>query len=122
MSQFISLEQAVQMTTSYRENRNKILNPEYAGATILPNAETINRSFFDQLLAQNGCEAIRIYYGMDAELKVHAVIVGVNGKNEDMLPPVSSISRSTENNDNFKIIDRSDRCPDICPPESPLNP
>ncbi|MGN6298288.1 MAG: hypothetical protein ACTHM7_15970 [Ginsengibacter sp.] len=55
---------------------------------------------------------------MSDDLKVHAVIVGVNSNNEDILP--SSVSMLTREDDPV-ILEEATRCPDDCPPSSPLN-
>lgn len=112
MSHFISLSTAVDMTTLYRQDRETILATGYKNQNILPKCETFDRAAFDAVLAQSGCEAIRIYYGMDSNNKVHAVIVGVNDSDEDIIFP---------NTDNSKIIETGTRCPDNCPPTSDLN-
>jgi hypothetical protein len=51
---------------------------------------------------------------MDTSMKMHAVIVGVNGQNEDMIP-------TNENAANEQIAEKSMRCPTLCPPASALN-
>ncbi|MCW3074604.1 MAG: hypothetical protein JWP69_1673 [Flaviaesturariibacter sp.] len=123
---FIPLDQAIEMTTIYREQMNEILNPEYQGQNILARCETFDRAPFDTVLAQPGCAGLRIYYGMDSELKVHAIIVGVNEDNEDMLPLTSSVTgQGTGENtttDDAEIIEAGNRCPVDCPPPSDLNP
>lgn len=118
MSQFISLQQAIDMTTLYRKEKENILSPEYKNKNILCRSETFNRDVFDSVLAQEGCRGLRIYYGMDESLQVHAIVVGVNEKNEDMLP---AAALATED-DNPGIIENGARCPEECPEESPLNP
>jgi hypothetical protein len=125
MDHFISLDQAIQMTTTFRENRDKILAPDYKGAEYLPNAETFDRAPFDEVLRQPGCTSLRIYYGMDAELKVHAIIVGVGENGEDILPSVNTSSAtSTESSTSTTgtgIIEAGQRCPPGCS-SSLLNP
>jgi hypothetical protein len=122
---FISLAQAVKMTTTYREQLNEILKPEYQDKNILARSETFDRAPFDTVLAQPGCAGLRIYYGMDSELKVHAIVVGVNESNEDMLNPISALSEKatapTEEPQD-PIIEQGMRCPEECPEPSPLNP
>jgi hypothetical protein len=132
MDHFISIEQAIRMTTTFRENKESILLPQYKGLDILPNAETFDRAAFDSVLAQTGCEKLRIYYGMDTELKVHAIIVGVNAENTDMLPGTALTAEdgfvlASESGDTLMgepegvIIETGQRCPPDCT-TSPLNP
>jgi hypothetical protein len=111
MSQFIPLEQAIEMTSLYREENESILAEEYRGQNILARCETFAKSQFLDLLNQEACTAIRIYYGMDSEKRVHAIIVGVDDNNADLLPSGFEL-----------IIEESTRCPNDCPPTSDLNP
>jgi hypothetical protein len=109
MPQTISEETAIDMTTLYRDERENILASGYKDQNILPVCETFDRNVFDTILGQTGCTSIRIYYGMDTNLKVHAIIVGANEENEDML--------ATGN----IIAEQGYRCPEECPPPSSLN-
>jgi hypothetical protein len=113
-SHVISLDRAKAMTATYRTNRETILLPENQGQDILPLSETFDRQAFDQLLGTPGCAGIRIYYGMDEQLKVHAVMVAVNASNEDLLP-ASAAQAADEPTDDPVIIDEGQRCPPICP-------
>ncbi len=119
MSQFISLPTAVEMTTLYRQQKENVLAEAYKGQNILAISETFERSVLDTLLAKAGCTSIRIYYGMDEMLKVHAILVPVNAKNEDILPGQGSPESLTDTGD---IGEQGYRCPVDCPPPSPLNP
>jgi hypothetical protein len=111
MSKQIPLQQAVEMTTRYRQEKENILDAPNRNKGILPLSETFDRSDFDIILAQKGCVALRIYYGMDDSLTLTAIIVGVNDKNEDILPA------DQENG----ITEEGVKCPPYCPPGSPLN-
>ena len=113
---FISLNQAIDMTTLYRSDKEAILATAYQNQNILPDSETFNRNAFDTLLAKEGCAGLRIYYGMDENLKVHALIVAVYEDNEDILPALASATVIDED-----IVEEGQRCPDLCPPPSPLN-
>jgi len=115
-SHFISVSTAVDMTTTYRAEKENILASAYQNQDILPLSETFNRNALDTLLALEGCEGIRIYYGMDENLKVHAILVGVTEENTDILPSVSL----TETEDEF-VVEIGQRCPVDCPPGSVLN-
>lgn len=104
------------MTTLYRVNREVILSTTYQGLEILPLSETFNRDSIEALLKITGCAGIRIYYGMNENKQVHAILVGVNSSNEDQLPTgAAAIGEEPE------IIERGQRCPPACPPDSPLN-
>jgi hypothetical protein len=118
MSQYISLQQAIAMTTLYRGQKENILADAYKGRDILALSETFDRDICDTLLAKPDCAKLRIYYGMDESLKVHAILVPVNDNNEDILPD-SSQAKSAEGRD---IGELAVRCPPICPTGSPLNP
>ena len=109
----ISLDTAIKITTLYRAQRNRILGLEWQGKDLLPISETFDRTALDRLLAQPGCTAVRIYYGMDETLQVHAVVVGVNANDQDILP--------TPDAPDAEILDVSKICPPICTLGSPLN-
>lgn len=114
----IPLTQAVGMTATFRANRNTILDSEYRNEDVLPLCETFTKSSIEGLLAQQGCEGFRIYYGMDENLKIHAILVGVNGNNADILPLQNSL---TEEDPEGTILEDGQRCPPYCPAASPLN-
>lgn len=116
-SHFITLQQAIDMTTRYRDNKNNVISPDYAGKNIIALSDTFPREVFDKLLSKSGCSGIRIYYGMDTDLKVHPIVVAINANNEDILPDQSATSTL----DGEDIGDDAMRCPPLCPPPSPLN-
>ena len=109
-SHLISLQTAIDITTRFRNEKENILIQSLRGQNILPVCETFDRSAFDTLLAQSGCQAIRVYFSMDSSLKVKLVIVGVDSSKADILTT-----------SNEKIAEEGQRCPDICPPSSSLN-
>jgi hypothetical protein len=117
MSHFISRQTAIDMTTLYRDNYETVLGAAYKGKNILALSETFERSDIDVLLAQRGCTGLRLYYGMNDESQVHAILVGVNEENEDMLGATSL----TEEEEEDVILEKGFRCPEMCPPASPLN-
>src|SRR3989337_56913 len=84
---FISLDQAIQLTSTYRNSKEIILEPEFRDQGVLPVCETFDRAAFDTVLSKQGCTGLRIYLGMDETNLIKLVIVGVNENNEDMLPP-----------------------------------
>jgi len=118
MNQFISLQTAIDMTGLYRSQYENILKAEFQNQNILPLSEAFDREVFDIVLAKQGCAGLRIYYGMSEDLKIHAIIVATDQNGNDILPENVSTSLSAEEDD---IIENGNRCPDICPNDSPLN-
>lgn len=114
-SHSIPIHYAIQLTSRLRNNRELVLDISYKGQEIIPVSETFNRTDVDNLLAQEGAAGIRIYYGMDAENRINAVLVAVNENNQDLIPMTTF--RGME----ALILQEGQRCPVICPPESPLN-
>ena len=112
---YINLQTAIEMTSLYRTNREILLADSFQDKGILPLSETFNRSAIDELLSTPGCVAIRLYGGQDEEDKVHTILVAVNSSNEDILP-VDNLK-----GDDPVIIEMGQRCPNTCPPASPLN-
>ncbi len=103
----ISLAQAIDMTTLYRANR----------PANFPVCETFPLIAIQSLLANPAAAFFRIYYGMKEDMSVHAILVVADDNNDDLLP---AANRSDEDDDN-EILEDSFRCPNVCPPESPLN-
>jgi hypothetical protein len=121
MSQFISLPIAIDMTSLYRSQRENILKTEYQNQNILPLSEAFDRTVFDAVLAESGCEGLRIYYGMSEDLKIHAIIVGTDVNGDDILPSSGAAAANDPEDDDGYIIENGNRCPPICPGDSPLN-
>jgi len=125
MNNFITLQQAVEMTTLYRQQKENILAEPFKGQNILVLSETFEREAFDALLAENDCASIRIYYGMSEDLKIHAIGVGVNSQGQDILPtegiPAAG-SKTALLTAQAVIIEQAQRCPDSCGSASLLNP
>lgn len=115
---FISLQQAIDMTTRYRNNMNTVIDPIYSGRNILCICDTLNKAAIAALVNKPECAAIRLYYGMNADLQVCPIIVAVDQNNEDILPPISTLGSGVVSED---IVDDASKCPPFCPPPSPLN-
>lgn len=109
---FITLANAVTLTTKCRSEKIDILKTEYQENNIIFTCETFEKEDFETLLAKDECVGIRIYTGMDTEMRLRAIVVGVDGNNEDILP---------ENDSDNCIIEQGIPCPPNCPPPSPLN-
>lgn len=113
MNNVISLQQAIDMTTRFRDQNKS------GGKMDIPQSETFDRAVFDLILAQEGCVKIRIYSGLDEKMGYRAIIVGVDEKDEDMLPALESSQLAAGDK---TIGEDGMTCPPICPPPSPLNP
>lgn len=118
-SHLIPLDQALLMTTRYRENVEKIIAPELVGQDILCICETFKKDAFCEFLSRDYVYGFRIYYGMSEDLKVHAILVGVNEKGEDILPNTPG-GPPTGDGDG-EIFEDAQRCPTTCPPTSVFN-
>lgn len=121
MTNEISLDKAIDMTTLFRDQVERIVNPDLAGQNILPRSETFDRAIFDKILSQAGCVKIRVYSGLSPDLQRHSIVVGVNEKDEDMLPASAATAASGGDGGN-SIGEDALVCPPICPPRSALNP
>ncbi len=125
MSNFITLNKAIAMTETYRKQKENILALEFQASDILPLCETFDRASFDKLLSETDCTYIRIYLGMDDDLKIRIVAVAADSKNMDILPaagPAKALNNDDDDDDGGSIVDDGNRCPTACPPPSPLNP
>jgi len=106
-SHYITLSQAQEMTARFRSNSTTVLKDDYATAGILPNSETFSIDAFQSFFSNPDCKGIRIYSGMDSDLKLHLIAVGVDVNGEDILP--------TEENSEIRILEEGKRCPPYCP-------
>jgi hypothetical protein len=112
MNHFISLDEAIIMTSRYRDEKENITNPDNRGQNILCFSETFSKGAIQALLETDDCHAIRVYYGMDEGLKVHTLLVAVDSADKDILPDSQT--------QDAKIVEVGRRCPDYCPPPSSL--
>jgi hypothetical protein len=125
LQQSIPLADAAAMTRRYRENKALILQPRFP-PEILALCETFNKDGIVALANNPAAVGIRIYYGMDENLLVHAILVGVDAQGADILPPAATGSAArtvTANADDGgdDILENAIRCPPTCPPPSDLN-
>ncbi len=104
----ISLQTAIDMTTLYRANR----------PSNFPICETFEKDAITRLMATTGCAYLRIYYGMKPDMNVDAILVAANENGEDILPASGTVTALT---DDPPILEDGYRCPEACPPPSPLN-
>ncbi len=109
---YISITQARQMISLFKELKPGLLSPGYPQST-LPNCETFSKSELEHIFEVTGCQQFRVYSGMDENNQVRSIIVGVNDDGVDIVP---------EDGEDNLILISDERCPDICPPNSPINP
>lgn len=95
-SEVVTLAEAAVWTANYRETIEQ-------GETI---AHFFGRENLNNMLEQDGCVGIRIYYGIDEEQKV-LVLVGANEEGNDMVEGI--------------IVERGVRCPLNCSNDNRLN-
>lgn len=110
MSQFISLQEAIDLTSKFRSSKEDILYSTYRGQGVLPICETFDRADMDDLLSQADCQKLRVYLGMDSNYKVKVVVVGVDSHDEDILLTGHEL-----------IAEDGHRNPPYGPPSSSLN-
>lgn len=115
MGKFISLASAKEMTKRYQNERESILSSQYQNQEILAISETLEKDQLEKLLNLPGCKKIRIYYGMDSTLKVHAILVGVDDKDQDIIIQNEIMYQEEED-----ILNDNRRCPPFCN-SSPLS-
>ena len=91
----ITIAQGAALTAEYRR-----LNP---GKRL---ANFYGKDILNDILAQEGCMGIRIYYGVDDKGKNELVLVGADDHENDMLE---------------LVVDVSSPCPTRCSTANPLN-
>ncbi len=94
----ISLNEAAELTQRFRDRLPVIDNTigEYFGRTAM-----------EDLLSQQGCVGIRIYYGIDANDIKKLVIVGVDNNGNDLY--------------DGELMEAGTTCPPLCSTSNPLN-
>lgn len=91
----ISLSDGAAMTANFRrQNPNQII------------ARFFGREILEQLLDQENCMGIRMYYGLDADNQNQLILVGADQDENDILELVADISHP---------------CPLACSASNPLN-
>lgn len=111
VSHSISLEEAVTLTTRFRESR-----PQDVAI-----CETLDKESVRKMLTVDGAEKLRIYHGRRENGEITAVLVAADVNGNDILPSASD-SKQVWDDDEALILDDTIRCPELCPPPSPLNP
>lgn len=97
MGEFITLDEASEMTARYR-------NSIQPGETI---AFAVSKEILTKILDQSNCEGIRLYYGLDINGLKTLVINGLDSSANDIY--------------NGLIADKVSLCPVFCSSPNPLN-
>jgi hypothetical protein len=95
---FITLAEASAMTQNYRNNLSD------SAATI---AHAIGKSSILDILSQDNCIGLRIYYALNNDGEKQLVFVGVDAAGNDLYEGL--------------IADRTLLCPNLCSVNNPLN-
>ena len=109
---YISLKEAVEMTTTFRENRETILADDYKETNVLAQCETLDKEALRAFMDNEYCKSIRLYSGMNNDLQVKTILVGVNENAEDMIEGAQVV---------LPLVDKSARTPPHSVPQSVLN-
>ena len=112
----ITLAQFQAMKKAYADNKNSILQPPFQGDDILCISELFNIQPVKDLTAVDGCAGMRIWYGMDSDKKVHAMMVAVDQNGVDILPVDTSVKLAVNSAGKPPILEDGQRCPPLCPP------
>ena len=104
------------MKQAYADNKNSILQPPFQGSEFLCISELFNIDAINTLAAVDACAGMRIYYGMDPEKKVHAMMVAVGQDGRDILPDAQAAKFAAASGTKPPIVEEGQRCPPSCPP------
>lgn len=118
----IPTDKAVEYTTNWRAfNSTNNVNSEFPIDQILANAFTFSLTDVSDLMAEQGINNVRIYFGYDTTnpepdaerpLPMKVMLVGVNDEGKDMVDPSGEVSG---------IYDFAVPCPSTCDYDSPLS-
>ena len=121
----ISTEQIKNLKFKYAQNKNSILKEPFNQNDTLPTSETFERAAFDKILAQDGCVGVRIYYGMDDDLQVSLILIGVDRNGQDIQKTGGNLSKKKDgdiSDDPIMAFSGGLRCPPNCEPPPPPPP
>lgn len=104
----ISLTEAIDLTSRFRANRT----PNLALS------ETFDKNSVLAMLSVPNSTQMRIYLGEKENGDICSVLVAADAAGNDLLPPISS---TRDGEDDTLILEDAIRCPQLCPPPSPLN-
>jgi hypothetical protein len=113
-SNFISLAQFQAMKLLYSQNAELILDPAFRNQNILVTSETFNPDIITAITNVTGYAGFRIYYGMSADLKVHAMLIATDSNGNDILPSDPSLKFAAPGGGGGVAGEDAQRCPPSC--------
>ena len=113
-SHFITLSQFLTMKQTYSDNQDKILAAGFQGKEILCSSELFNVAAINAVTAVTGCAAVKIYYGMGSDLKIHAMLIAVDKNGVDILPLSATPASVAAGGGGAPIVEEGQRCPPTC--------
>lgn len=108
----VPVSRANEMIALYRENKETILAPNYKKTDVLAFSETFNADDVRLLLSQPGCVGFRVRYGMDDKLWLHAILVGVDANDNDII--IQNPGFGLKDDEGY-VVEDATRCPPDCP-------
>ena len=103
----IALATAKRWTARYRQNEEQ----NNTGKTVTK-AHFFGKEKILEVLNQEECVGIRIYYGINEDDKREVIVVGAKSDQNNILPSDEDI---TDSNNGGVLLDNSTWCPPICP-------
>jgi hypothetical protein len=113
-SNFITLAQFQMMKLLYSANIQTILAPQFQNKEILVVSETFNPDVITAITKVTGYAGFRIYYGMSADLKVHAMLVATDINGNDILPTDPAVKFAPADSGGGVVGEDAQRCPPSC--------
>lgn len=107
----ISLEEAIELTSRFRANR----------PSFMPICETYDKASVLEMLNVESAVKLRVYMGEKSNGNVCTVLVAADEQGNDILPVQEDPIPSLVMDEDALILDDAIRCPELCPPYSPLN-
>ena len=119
--QAITSDKLKKLKSAYTQKKNSILKESYQATDTLPTFEIFDRASLEQILALEGCVGVRMYYGMDENMEVQLIAVGVDENGKDIQSTSNSVDK-TNVDDSFMAFSSLLRCPPDCTPPPPPPP
>lgn len=110
MKNLITLKSAKEKVKLFLNNKNKVISSEYADRNIISNSETVDAKAVRLILDQPDCQGFRLYYGMNEQLEISAIFIGVDSNGNEIT------IKNLDGNEDEYVLDDTAKCPPLCPP------